>query len=224
MTSTKTRRPRRLAPPPGGWQDRALCAQSDPEMFFPEAGGAADARQAKQVCGSCGVRAECLGYALEHDERFGIWGGLSQEERRGLKRAGASSAPSAVGLAISQAASAALGERPVGPSPGPRPPHLPALPPPPAVPAPPPESELIERCRHGQDPIARAEAIGALLRRGLTTTQIAQQASLTTTTISRHRMLLDLDQATQHLVRTGRLSITAAAAAVRAAGPLMKAS
>ena len=68
-----------------GWQERALCAQTDPEAFFPEKGGST--REAKRVCGSCEVRAECLGYALENDERFGIWGGLSERERRRLKRA-----------------------------------------------------------------------------------------------------------------------------------------
>ncbi len=69
-----------------GWQDRALCAQTDPEAFFPEKGGST--REAKRVCRSCEVRVECLEYALEHDERFGIWGGLSERERRRLKRAG----------------------------------------------------------------------------------------------------------------------------------------
>jgi WhiB family redox-sensing transcriptional regulator len=67
-----------------GWQDRALCAQTDPEAFFPEKGGST--REAKRVCRSCEVRTECLDYALEHDERFGIWGGLSERERRRLKR------------------------------------------------------------------------------------------------------------------------------------------
>jgi WhiB family redox-sensing transcriptional regulator len=67
-----------------GWQERALCAQTDPEAFFPEKGGST--REAKKVCRSCEVRAECLEYALEHDERFGIWGGLSERERRRMKR------------------------------------------------------------------------------------------------------------------------------------------
>ena len=69
------------------WQDRALCAQTDPEAFFPEKGGST--REAKKVCQSCEVRAECLEYALAHDERFGIWGGLSERERRRLRRAAA---------------------------------------------------------------------------------------------------------------------------------------
>lgn len=66
------------------WQERALCAQTDPEAFFPEKGGST--REAKRVCVSCEVRAECLEYALQNDERFGIWGGLSERERRKLKR------------------------------------------------------------------------------------------------------------------------------------------
>jgi WhiB family redox-sensing transcriptional regulator len=66
------------------WQERALCAQTDPEAFFPEKGGST--RDAKKICLSCEVRAECLEYALAHDERFGIWGGLSERERRRLKK------------------------------------------------------------------------------------------------------------------------------------------
>jgi len=66
------------------WQERALCAQTDPEAFFPEKGGST--REAKKVCTRCDVRAECLEYALAHDERFGIWGGLSERERRKLKK------------------------------------------------------------------------------------------------------------------------------------------
>ena len=67
-----------------GWQEQALCAQTDPEAFFPEKGGST--REAKRVCVGCEVRAECLDYALANDERFGIWGGLSERERRRLKR------------------------------------------------------------------------------------------------------------------------------------------
>jgi len=66
------------------WQDRALCAETDPEAFFPEKGGST--REAKRICSGCEVRAQCLEYALAHDERFGIWGGLSERERRRLKR------------------------------------------------------------------------------------------------------------------------------------------
>lgn len=66
------------------WQDRALCSQTDPEAFFPEKGGST--RDAKKVCVGCEVKAECLDYALRNDERFGIWGGLSERERRKLKK------------------------------------------------------------------------------------------------------------------------------------------
>ena len=66
------------------WKERSLCAQTDPEAFFPEKGGST--REAKKVCVGCEVRAECLEYALAHDERFGIWGGLSERERRKFKK------------------------------------------------------------------------------------------------------------------------------------------
>ena len=68
----------------GEWAERALCAQTDPEAFFPEKGGST--REAKKVCLGCDVRCECLEYALANDERFGIWGGLSERERRRLKK------------------------------------------------------------------------------------------------------------------------------------------
>lgn len=66
------------------WRDHALCAQTDPEAFFPEKGGST--KEAKSVCQKCEVSAECLEYAIAHDERFGIWGGLSERERRRLKK------------------------------------------------------------------------------------------------------------------------------------------
>jgi WhiB family redox-sensing transcriptional regulator len=69
---------------PLGWQSDSLCAQTDPEAFFPEKGGST--RDAKKICSSCEVRAQCLEYALENDERFGIWGGLSERERRKLRK------------------------------------------------------------------------------------------------------------------------------------------
>src|SRR2546430_3857483 len=66
------------------WQERALCSQTDPEAFFPEKGGAT--REAKRICSRCEGKDECPEYAVGHDERFGIWGGLSERERRELKR------------------------------------------------------------------------------------------------------------------------------------------
>lgn len=69
------------------WMDKARCAETDPEAFFPEKGGSA--QPAKAICAICEVRAECLDYALEHDERFGVWGGLCDYQRRGIRRAAA---------------------------------------------------------------------------------------------------------------------------------------
>lgn len=56
------------------------CSQTDPEVFFPEKGGST--APAKRICGGCSVRAECLEFALARDERFGVWGGTSERERR----------------------------------------------------------------------------------------------------------------------------------------------
>ena len=67
-------------PDEGHWRDDALCAQLDPEAFFPEKGGST--REAKRACRACPVRTECLDYALATDPRFGVWGGLSERERR----------------------------------------------------------------------------------------------------------------------------------------------
>src|SRR4028119_1319612 len=61
------------------WQERALCARTDPEAFFPEKGGST--REAKRVCLTCDVQTECLDYALAHDERSRIWGGSSARGR-----------------------------------------------------------------------------------------------------------------------------------------------
>lgn len=66
------------------WQEDALCNQTDPEAFFPEKGGST--REAKKVCNGCEVAEKCLEYAMSNDERFGIWGGLSERERRKLKK------------------------------------------------------------------------------------------------------------------------------------------
>lgn len=66
------------------WQDRALCAEVGGDEWFPEKGGST--REAKRVCRACPVKMACLDYALENDERFGIWGGMSERERRRLKR------------------------------------------------------------------------------------------------------------------------------------------
>lgn len=66
------------------WQNKANCMGVDPELFFPERG--ASTREAKEVCRGCVVRDECLEYALANGEKFGIWGGLSERERRKVRR------------------------------------------------------------------------------------------------------------------------------------------
>ncbi len=71
------------SPSAAEWRLDALCAETDPEAFFPEKGGST--RDAKRVCTGCPVRAQCLEFALANDERFGIWGGLSERERRRLR-------------------------------------------------------------------------------------------------------------------------------------------
>lgn len=64
------------------WMNEGLCAQTDPEAFFPEKGGST--RAAKKICAECDVVEQCLAYALRNEERFGIWGGKSERERRKL--------------------------------------------------------------------------------------------------------------------------------------------
>jgi len=71
-------------PEPPDWVGDALCAQIAPEVFFPDEGGST--REAKKICAACPVRAQCLEYALTNGERFGIWGGLSERERRKLSK------------------------------------------------------------------------------------------------------------------------------------------
>ncbi len=66
------------------WQNKANCLGVDPELFFPERG--ASTREAKEVCRGCVVRTDCLEYALANGEKFGIWGGLSERERRKVRR------------------------------------------------------------------------------------------------------------------------------------------
>ena len=64
------------------WMDRAVCAQTDPDLFFPEKNG--NAAPARRICGTCPVAGECLEYALANRETHGVWGGLTPLERRKL--------------------------------------------------------------------------------------------------------------------------------------------
>lgn len=66
------------------WQDFANCRGADPDLFFPERG--ASTRVAKSICRECTVRAECLEFAIVSSEKFGIWGAMSERERRKIRR------------------------------------------------------------------------------------------------------------------------------------------
>ncbi|MGC5258403.1 WhiB family transcriptional regulator [Gordonia sp. DT218] len=66
------------------WMRYGPCASTDPEAFFPEKGEST--RAAKAVCARCDFRDQCLQFALDNGERFGVWGGLSERERRDLRR------------------------------------------------------------------------------------------------------------------------------------------
>lgn len=66
------------------WQEFSNCLGVDPDLFFPERG--ASTREAKEVCRGCVVQNDCLEYALANGEKFGIWGGMSERERRRIRR------------------------------------------------------------------------------------------------------------------------------------------
>lgn len=66
------------------WRAYANCLRVDPDLFYPERG--ASTKEAKMVCKFCVVREECLEYALEKNDKFGIWGGASERERRRMRR------------------------------------------------------------------------------------------------------------------------------------------
>ena len=66
------------------WVVFSACRDKDPDIFFPD--DRKETREAIAICGTCPVRSECLEYAIEADIRFGVWGGLSDKQRRRLIR------------------------------------------------------------------------------------------------------------------------------------------
>ena len=71
------------------WRHEAACRDEDPELFFPigTTGPAVlQIEEAKAVCRSCDVTNDCLNWAIESGQDAGVWGGLSEDERRALKR------------------------------------------------------------------------------------------------------------------------------------------
>jgi WhiB family transcriptional regulator, redox-sensing transcriptional regulator len=80
---------RRKCPMDMQWLNEARCLTEDPELFFPvgNTGPAAEQiEQAKAVCRECKVSASCLEYAIKENQDSGVWGGLSEDERKSLKR------------------------------------------------------------------------------------------------------------------------------------------
>jgi WhiB family redox-sensing transcriptional regulator len=67
---------------------RAACRDVPTDTFYPERGDPLGTGPAKRICAGCPVRAECLADALERGDPWGVWGGLSERERRRLKRRG----------------------------------------------------------------------------------------------------------------------------------------
>ena len=71
------------------WRHQSACRDEDPELFFP-VGNTGPAltqiEEAKKVCNRCVVKDACLAWALESGQDAGVWGGLSEDERRALKR------------------------------------------------------------------------------------------------------------------------------------------
>ncbi len=68
------------------WHTHAACRGMDPNLFFPDLGGSTGAANAKHVCATCPVQDHCLDYALDNNERSGIWGGLGEPDRRKARR------------------------------------------------------------------------------------------------------------------------------------------
>lgn len=66
------------------WQDLSLCSEVDTELFFAEKGASSTVREAKSICRRCDVESTCLEWALETREQFGVLGGKTARERRGM--------------------------------------------------------------------------------------------------------------------------------------------
>ncbi len=70
--------------PPDFWQESASCFGVDPDVFFPIS--EEEAGPALAFCGACRIREECLSWALKNGERYGVWGGTTEQQRRRLQR------------------------------------------------------------------------------------------------------------------------------------------
>ena len=72
-------------PKPPPWVDKALCAEVCADEWFPEP-EATSTSTARAICARCEVRLDCLNYALDNNEPYGVWGGFGPAERRRLRR------------------------------------------------------------------------------------------------------------------------------------------
>ena len=70
--------------PPDHWQELSACYGLDPEVFFPTT--EEEAGLALSYCGMCSVREVCLAWAIQNGERYGVWGGTTEQHRRRLIR------------------------------------------------------------------------------------------------------------------------------------------
>lgn len=68
------------------FKDKGACSGCNPNLFFPEPHDQRTVKAAKAVCAGCVVREECLEWALDSEEKYGIWGGTSENERRVMRR------------------------------------------------------------------------------------------------------------------------------------------
>jgi len=77
---------------PLAWADHGSCTNADPDLFFPQPG--VDTSYARSICRGCPVRIQCLDYALQSGQKHGIWGGMTESQRRRLRRRSHPSNPS----------------------------------------------------------------------------------------------------------------------------------
>lgn len=68
------------------WWEQAACRGEPAHLFFPDRGDAGNVRLARSICAECPVKLDCGSWAVEHNERFGMWGGTSPRERRVIRR------------------------------------------------------------------------------------------------------------------------------------------
>jgi WhiB family redox-sensing transcriptional regulator len=106
------RTPATPAPAPAGWRERAACRGADLQVFFPGRGESAE--PARRICAACPVRQPCLDYAISHGIVHGIWGGLAERDRRGLRSRHAGAARRERDAAIAAAAAAGSTKAAIG--------------------------------------------------------------------------------------------------------------